>query len=229
MDRLSNVDLDELTRALGEVGQKESTLRLMAAIAYKRGLDVDEFAEWYGISAGDVDDWFDEFEANPLPQVLDEVERFNRQRAPPAVPRIRARVEYLDYEVLDDFGWDVEDDDLFEKAHDADLDPDDFGGFVVDPGETILEAAEKRGYDWPYACRGGACANCAVILKSGEIAMPGDHILPDDVVAEDGVRLTCVGVPLTERVQLVYNAKHEPELDELRLPPGPFLARARGR
>ncbi|HKJ58100.1 MAG TPA: ferredoxin Fer [Halobacteriales archaeon] len=228
MDRLSNVDVEELRRWFDEVEQKESTLRLMAAIGYKRGLDVDEIAEWYGISADDIDDWFDEFEAKPLPQMIDEVERFSRERAPPFIPRIRARVEYLNYEVLDDLGWDVEDEDLFDRAHDANLDSADFGGFVVNPGETILEAAENRGYSWPYACRGGACANCAVILKSGEIAMPGDHILPDDAV-DDGVRLTCVGVPLTEEVQIVYNAKHEPELDDLRLPPGPFLAGVRGR
>ncbi|MFB6193450.1 MAG: ferredoxin, partial [Halobaculum sp.] len=31
-------------------------------------------------------------------------------------------VEYLNYEVLDDHGWEMEDDDLFEKAADAGLD-----------------------------------------------------------------------------------------------------------
>ncbi|MFW6449325.1 MAG: ferredoxin, partial [Halobacteriota archaeon] len=36
-------------------------------------------------------------------------------------------VEYLNYEVLEDLGWDIEDDDLFEKAADEDLDDEDYG------------------------------------------------------------------------------------------------------
>ncbi|MDY7081629.1 MAG: ferredoxin, partial [Halobacteria archaeon] len=32
-----------------------------------------------------------------------------------------AIVKYLNYEVLDDHGWSMDDDDLFEKAADADL------------------------------------------------------------------------------------------------------------
>jgi len=229
MDRLGDIELEALRESLDGVEQKESTERLMVAIGYKQGVDIEALAEWYGIPVERIEEWFDEFESNPLPQVVDEVERFNRQRAPPFIPRIRSRVQYLNYEVLDDYGWDVDDEGLFEKAHDAGLDSEDYGGFVVNPGETILEAAENRGFTWPFACRGGACANCAVIVKEGEIAMPGDHILPQRAVEEDDVRLTCVGVPVTETVKLVYNAKHQPDLDELRLPPGPFLSRGRRR
>ena len=117
-------------------------------------------------------------------------------------------VEYLNYEVLDDHGWDMDDDDLFEKAADAGLDAEDYGSLDVAEGEYILEAAEAQGYDWPFSCRAGACANCASILKSGEINMDMQQILSDEEVDEKNVRLTCIGTPDTDEVRIVYNAKH---------------------
>ena len=132
-----------------------------------------------------------------------------------------SRVEYLNYEVLDDHGWSLDDDDLFEKAAAADLSPVDYGRFVVKPHESLLEAAENRGFAWPYACRGGACANCAVAVLSGELAMPVDHILPSEML-DRGIRLSCNGMPITDELQVVYNLKHRPDLDELRLPPTRF-------
>ena len=135
--------------------------------------------------------------------------------------RDATRVEYLDYEVLDDHGWDVGDADLFETAADADLDPADYGKFLVQPGESLLEAAENRGFAWPYACRGGACANCAVAVVEGELDMPADTILPPEMKAH-GIRLSCNGVPITDEMKVLYNIKHLPGLDDLRLPPRPF-------
>lgn len=137
-------------------------------------------------------------------------------------------VEYLNYEVLDDFGWSIDDGDLFAKAADADLDATDYGRFLVESNETLLEAAENRGFKWPYACRGGACANCAVAICEGEMSMPGDHILPAEMT-DRGIRLSCGGTPTTQELQVVYNVKSLPDLDELRLPPHPFeLAHGRG-
>lgn len=130
-------------------------------------------------------------------------------------------VEYLNYEVLDDYGWDSEDSDLFEKAADAGLGTVDYGSFRVEPGDTLLEAAEREGYAWPYACRGGACANCAVVVRKGELSTPIDHILPDEMV-EEGIQLSCNAVPLSDHLQILYNVKHMPELEELLLPPKPF-------
>jgi curved DNA-binding protein CbpA len=135
-------------------------------------------------------------------------------------------VEYLNYEVADDAGWALGDDDLFEKAADANLDPMDYGEFTVEPGESLLEAAERRGWAWPYACRGGACANCAVAVTAGDLSMPTDHILTDELT-DQGFRLSCNGVPLSSELRVVYNVKHLPGLAELRLPPYPFeLAQA---
>ncbi|MFC6962610.1 ferredoxin Fer [Halocatena marina] len=133
----------------------------------------------------------------------------------------QTRVEYLNYEVLDDYGWSLDDEDLFSNAASADLSPTDFGQFLVRPHESLLEAAENRGFTWPFACRGGACANCAVAVIAGEIAMPVNHVLPTEIL-DRGIRLSCNAMPITEELKVVYNVKHLPYLDELRLPPRPF-------
>ena len=132
-----------------------------------------------------------------------------------------SRVEYLNYEVLDDHGWDLADDDLFAKASAADLDPADYGMFLVEPGESLLEAAESRGFAWPYACRGGACANCAVAVVEGEMETPGNHILSTEFL-DRGIRLSCISAPQSPELKVVYNVKHLPGLDELRLPADRF-------
>ena len=130
-------------------------------------------------------------------------------------------VEFLDYEVLDDNGWRLDDDDLFEKAAAADLDPSDYGEFRVEQRDTLLEAAEEHGFKWPFSCRGGACANCAVAVVEGDLSLPVSHVLPSEMT-DRGIRLSCVGVPVTDDLKVVFNVKHLPDLDELRLPPGPF-------
>nr|WP_158204651.1 ferredoxin Fer [Halomarina oriensis] len=127
------------------------------------------------------------------------------------------RVEYLDYEALADRGWQITDDDLFEKAADAALDVDEFGAFVAPPDDSLLEAAEEHGLRWPYACRGGACSNCAVALVDGEMPMPNDHILPEKWL-DRGIRLSCLSAPTSDSAKVVSNVKHLPGLDDLRLP-----------
>lgn len=130
-------------------------------------------------------------------------------------------VTYLNYDVLADHGWDADDPALFEKAARTDLAEADFGQFRVDPGESLLEGAENRGYVWPFACRGGACANCAIKLVEGELSMPVNHILPVELMEQD-IRLSCNGMPITDELKVVYNVKHMPILEELLLPPRPF-------
>ncbi len=135
--------------------------------------------------------------------------------------RPETRVEYLNYEVLDDHGWSLDDDALFEKAADAGLDAIDHGEFTVRPHESLLEAAEARGYAWPFACRGGACANCAVSVIEGDLTQPVDTVLPSEMLDRD-IRLSCNGIPTTDEMKVVYNLKHRPDLEDLRLPPHPF-------
>jgi ferredoxin len=130
-------------------------------------------------------------------------------------------VEYLNYEVLTDHSWWIDDDDLFEKAADAGLDPVNFGRFRVEPGESLLEAAERHEFAWPYACRGGACANCATVVLEGELSMPVNTVLPGEMVNR-GIRLSCNGIPVTDELKVVYNVKHMPDLEDLLLPPRPW-------
>jgi len=130
-------------------------------------------------------------------------------------------VEYLNYEVLDDHEWSIDDDDLFAKAARADLDHADYGKFVVKNNETLLEAAENRGFAWPFACRGGACTNCAVAIVDGEMPPPVGHILPEEMI-EKGIRLSCLAAPVTDDTQVVYNVKHMPGVEELLLSPSRF-------
>lgn len=126
-------------------------------------------------------------------------------------------VEYLNFDVLDDHGWQLDDENLFERASDEGLDPTDHGRFLADSDEFLLEAAENREFAWPYACRGGACANCAVAVVEGGVDMPPNHVLPSEMI-DQGIRLSCVGTPTTEEMKVIYNIKHLPALDELLLP-----------
>jgi len=130
-------------------------------------------------------------------------------------------VEYLDYAAVESHGWNLTDDDLFEKAEAADLGVDTHGLLVVEPRETLLEAAERYGFSWPYACRGGACANCAVAVVEGDLEMPVSTVLDDDLT-DRGVRLSCIGEPVTDDLKIVFNIEHLPGLAELRLPAEQF-------
>lgn len=131
------------------------------------------------------------------------------------------QVEYLNYEILDDYGWEIDDNNLFRKAAAAGLDSQDYGQFRVEPQESLLEAAENRGFEWPFACRGGACANCAVAVVAGETKMFSNHVLSSEMT-DRGFRLSCICEPATDDMQVIYNVKHLPGLDELRLPPQQF-------
>lgn len=119
-----------------------------------------------------------------------------------------ATVEYLNYEVLDRFDWDVDDDRLFEKAAEAELDDTDHGTFRVPPHRYILDAAEDEGYAWPFECRAASCANCAGIVVEGEVEMDMDLILTEEEVEQRNIVLTCQSQPVTDEVKLLYNAQH---------------------
>lgn len=54
------------------------------------------------------------------------------------------KVEYLNYEVIQDRGWVIEDDDLFETAAAADLPDRDYGFFEVPEGEYIENAHQRQ-------------------------------------------------------------------------------------
>ena len=131
------------------------------------------------------------------------------------------RVEYLDYEAVVDRGWSLEDPDLFARAADADLGEAAYGEFRASEDQTLLEAAEESGLHWPFACRGGACTNCAVAVVDGEMPSPASHVLPPDLF-ERGIRLSCISAPVSDDMKIVFNMKHLPEVAELLLPASRF-------
>jgi ferredoxin len=221
MGRLESYDSDELRELLSRAQGRESVQQLMLAIAYKGGRSVAELSDLYGVPVDLIDDWFERLETRPPEEALAGLERLSvstRAATPVGSSSTASTVEYLDYDVVTDRGWRLDDERLFERAADADLPASAHGRFRVPPDRSVLAAAADAGVDLPYACRGGACSNCAVYLYSGEVAMSGDHVLPPDLVRTERIRLACVGTPTTDEVQLVFGVDHLDELAELRLP-----------
>ncbi|GAA2683671.1 MULTISPECIES: 2Fe-2S iron-sulfur cluster-binding protein [Actinosynnema] len=70
------------------------------------------------------------------------------------------------------------------------------GATVVEPGQTLLDAALAAGLPMPHSCTVGSCGDCAATLRAGEVAMTEPNCLPPQRRAEGDV-LTCVGCPLS--------------------------------
>ena len=73
--------------------------------------------------------------------------------------------------------------------------------FQVEAGETVLDAALRQGFAFPYGCRNGACGSCKGKLLDGEVKYgaqlpPG---LSDDDLAR-GFALFCSAVPAADLV-----------------------------
>ncbi len=256
MTGLTHADVDTLREWLSEVEEARTSEALMAAIAYDRGIGVNELASWYGwsaeaaeetidaiddpsyvaeiarregveiaavaeesnLSVATVVDWFDALESRPVPEAADVIRRYAEGGVQPLTTGSPSTVYHLSYDAVEERGWSFEDPDLFEKAAESDLDLPDYGRFLVEPEESILEAAERGGRSWPYACRGGACSNCAVIVVDGDVAMPGQSILSKERIRETNARLSCVGVPVTDEVRIVTGVGDLDEFADLRLP-----------
>lgn len=198
----SDADEADIKRAYRQRAKETHPDRGGSEAEFKRVKDAYE-----KIQSGEIDEATDAF-----------IENLDKGKP---TPEPRTTVTYLNYEVMIDRGWSLTDDDLFAKAADATLDHVDYGRFTVDPNQTLLEAAEQCGYAWPFACRGGACANCAVAITKGEISQLVDHILSDEL-ADEGIRLSCNGTPLSEELHVVYNLKQRADLDDLKLPADRF-------
>jgi ferredoxin len=218
MARLESYDLADLRRLLDGATGRETVQQLMLAIAYKDGASVGELSRRYGLSVDVIDEWFERLESRPDEAVTD-LERLsvsNRARTPVGSAARESTVEYLEYDVVKDRGWTLEDEALFETAA-ATVD-DGYGTLTVAPDQSILDAAAAADVEFPYACLGGACTNCAVYLYSGAVAMSGDYVLPAELIREESIRLACVGTPTTEQVQVVVGVDHLDALEDLRLP-----------
>ncbi len=143
-----------------------------------------------------------------LPAVKPEAEK-EVEELPPS------KVTYLNYRVIETRGWDVDDEDLFEKAAEADLPERDYGVMEVDRTESLLRSAEDNGLKWPFQCRSGTCAMCAGVVKSGEAEMDMNLFLEDEEVEEMDLRLTCTCMPASDEVQVVFNGIQMPYVRDI--------------
>ena len=62
--------------------------------------------------------------------------------------------------------------------------------FPCEPGEYVLEAAERAGYDLPFSCRSGGCLSCSAMTVSGTWEMGEQYVLEDEHI-EQGFMLMC--------------------------------------
>ncbi|MFZ5519738.1 MAG: 2Fe-2S iron-sulfur cluster-binding protein [Pseudomonadota bacterium] len=80
----------------------------------------------------------------------------------------------------------------------------------VQPGQTLLEAADAAGVRLPRSCRNGTCRECRCKLVSGEvryrIEWPGLSVDERD----DGWILPCVALPLGDVTLLQHRAERGP-------------------
>lgn len=67
--------------------------------------------------------------------------------------------------------------------------------FSVEPGEYVLDAAERAGFLLPFSCRAGGCLTCSAKTE-GEVRfeMGEQYVLDDDIVAQGYCLLCCTSV-----------------------------------
>jgi len=70
---------------------------------------------------------------------------------------------------------------------------------LVAEDEYILEEAEDAGLRLPYDCRSGTCTTCIQKCLEGEIDQDMAFAIGDEEL-EQGLRLICIGSPLSDVV-----------------------------
>lgn len=106
MTKLDGLSLDRLQAELGEASDAKSTKRLMVAIAYKSGVDVETISDRYGIPQSTVYYWLDRFEERPIDAALTDEAKPGR---PPKLSdeQFEAVASWLDSSP-DELGFDTE-------------------------------------------------------------------------------------------------------------------------
>ncbi|WGX99383.1 ferredoxin--NADP reductase [Nocardioides sp. L-11A] len=86
----------------------------------------------------------------------------------------------------------------------VELDGEEFTFDDWDPRTKLLDFLESKGVKAPYSCREGECSACAIRLVEGDVKMLYNDVLDKDDL-EDGIRLGCQSVPLTDTVKVSYS------------------------
>lgn len=71
--------------------------------------------------------------------------------------------------------------------------------FLVETGETVLEAAQRAGIALPYSCRAGVCGSCKATLLQGQCSYPRNPPLAlSGTPPRQHAVLLCQAVPCTD-------------------------------
>ena len=70
--------------------------------------------------------------------------------------------------------------------------------FACEPGESLLDAAERAGFEMPYSCRKGVCGNCRGKIESGQLASLGAAPGLTELERESGYVLYCRSTPVCD-------------------------------
>ena len=70
---------------------------------------------------------------------------------------------------------------------------------TINPGQTVLEAAEEAGIDAAFGCRGGSCGACKTRLMEGKVHAPAAATL-NELETEQGYILPCCSYALSDLV-----------------------------
>jgi ferredoxin len=73
--------------------------------------------------------------------------------------------------------------------------------FVVDAGESLLEALQTHGYEIPNLCRQGVCGECRIPVSHGQI-LHRDLYLSDAAKAAGDSMMSCVSRADGDRLEL---------------------------
>jgi ferredoxin len=69
--------------------------------------------------------------------------------------------------------------------------------FSCEPGEYVLDAADRAGHPLPFSCRSGGCLACTGLILSGTAVMGDQYVLEDEQI-EAGFYLLCVTSPTSD-------------------------------
>ena len=78
--------------------------------------------------------------------------------------------------------------------------------FAIENAEdSVLEAAQKAGFELPFSCAGGMCATCRCKLVDGKVEMAVNYAL-EPWELEAGFVLACQSRPKTTNIRLDFDA-----------------------
>jgi ring-1,2-phenylacetyl-CoA epoxidase subunit PaaE len=70
---------------------------------------------------------------------------------------------------------------------------------------TVLDSAQQKRPDMPFACKGGVCGTCRAKVTHGEVEMARNYALEESEV-EQGFVVTCQSFPISDDVTVDFDA-----------------------